>query len=155
LSRSCTLSSAKPKPLILHIILSDDRPASPPFPREHGALHPSVHPRCSDRLHGRYRSRPGQQQPRDPERAGSEALHSSGQRARAALGGAGLSQSPVRARCRAVVLEVIPGADRRPDHGGGCVVEVGDRDCRVEDVDGDIVPGVFSFCEDPVCRAIR
>ena len=89
----------------------------------------------------------------DPERAGSEALHSSGQRARAALGGAGVSQSAVRARCRAVVLEVIPGAGRRPDHGGDCVVEVGDRDIGMEDADGDIVPGVFSFCEDPVCRA--
>ena len=140
---------------ILHIILSDDRPARPPFPRKHGALHSSVHPRCSNCLHGRDRSRPGQQQPRDPERAGSEALHSSGQRTHAAVGGAGVSQSPVRARCRAVVLEVIPGAGGRPDHGGDCVVEVGDRDIGMEDADGDIVPGVFSFCPYPVCGALR
>jgi len=52
-----------------------------------------------------------------------------------------------------VVLEVIPGAVRRPDHGGDCFVEVGDRDRNVEDADGFVVPGVFSFCEDPVCGA--
>jgi len=66
------------------------------------------------------------QERRYPERAGSEALHSSGQRARSAMGGAGVSQSAVRARGRAVVLEVIPGAIRRPDHRGDRAVEVGD-----------------------------
>ena len=91
------------------------------------------------------------QERRYPERAGSDALHSSGQRARAALGGAGLPQSAIRTRCRAVVLEDIPGAVRRPDYGGDCVMEVSDRDLGMEDADGDIVPGVFSFCEDPVC----
>jgi len=54
-----------------------------------------------------------------------------------------------------MVLEVIPGAGCRPDHGGNCVVEVGDRDCCVEDADGDIVPGLFSFSEDPVYWAFR
>jgi len=101
---------------------------------------------------GRDRPRPGQQQPGDPERAGREALHSSGQRARAAVGGAGLPQSPVRARCRAVVLEALPGAGCRPDHGGNRALEVGDRDLGVEDADGDIVPGLFSFGPDPVYR---
>ena len=42
---------------------------------------------------------------------------------------------------------------RRPDHGGDCAVEVGDRDRCVEDADGDIVPGVFSFSKDTVYRA--
>ena len=96
---------------------------------------------------------PSQQQPRDPERAGSDALHSSGQRSCSAVGGTGLSQSTIRARCRAVVLEVIPGAVCRPDHGGNCVVEIGDRDRCMEDADGDIVSGVLSFREDPVCGA--
>jgi len=49
-----------------------------------------------------------------------------------------------------VVLEAISGAVRGPDHGGDCVVEVGDRDLGMEDADRDIVLGVFSFCEDPV-----
>ncbi len=44
--------------------------------REHGALHSSVHPQCGDCLHGSNRSGPVQQQPGDPERAGSEALYS-------------------------------------------------------------------------------
>ena len=30
-------------------------------------------------------------------------------------------------------------------------MEVGDRDICVEDADGFVVPGLFSFCEDPVC----
>ena len=38
-------------------------------------------------------------------------------------------------------------------NGGDCVMEVGDRDRSVEDADGDIVSGVFSFGEDPVCGA--
>ena len=79
----------------------------------------------------------------------------SGQRTRAALGGAGVSQSPVRARCRAVVLEVIPGAGRRPDHGGDCAVEVGDRDRGMEDTDGVVVPGVLPFSPHSVCGACR
>jgi len=103
-----------------------DGPTGPALPCEHGALHAEVHPRRGDCLHGRNRSGPGQQQPGDPERAGSEALYSSGQRARAAVGGAGVSQSTVRPRCRAVVFKIIPGAVRWPDHGSDCVVEVGD-----------------------------
>ena len=55
-----------------------------------------------------------------------------------------LSQFAVRTRCRAVVLEVIPGAVRRLDHGGDCTLEVGDGDCCVEDTDSDIVPDLFS-----------
>lgn len=80
------------------ILSSDDRSASTTLAREHGALHPSVHPRTGNRLHGRYRHRSVQQQSGDPECAGSEALHSLGQRVSAAMGGAGLSQSSVRAR---------------------------------------------------------
>ena len=49
-------------------------------------------------MHGSDRPRPVQQQQGDPERAGSEALHHPGQRARAAVGGQGLHQSAVRAR---------------------------------------------------------
>lgn len=138
---------------MIQIISSDDGPSSPALPREHGALHPAVYSRCGDRVPGRDRPRPGQQQPGDPECAGSEALHISGQRAFAALGRAGLSQSAVRTRCRAVVFEVIPGAVRRPNYGGNCALEVGDRDLGVEDADGDIVPGVFSFGSHTVCRA--
>jgi hypothetical protein len=66
------------------------------------------------------------------------------------MGGAGISQSTVWARCREVVLEVIPGAIRRPDHRGDCAVEVGDGDRCMEDADDDIVSRVFSFGKDPV-----
>ncbi len=54
----------------------------------------------------------------------------------------GLSQSLVRARCRAVVLEVIPRAVLGQDHGGDCIVEIGDGDRSVEDADGDIAMGI-------------
>ena len=103
---------------------------------------------------GRNRSRPDQQQPGDPERAGSDALHSSGQRACAAVGGVGVSQSSVWARRRAVVLEIIPGAVRWPDHGGDRAVEVGDRDRCMEDPHGNIVPGMLSFGPHPVCGIV-
>ena len=59
--------------------------------------------------------------------------------------GAGISQSPVRTRCRAVVFKIILGAVRRLDYRGNCAVEVGDRDCCVEDIDGDIMSGLLSF----------
>jgi len=49
-----------------------------------------------------------------------------------------------------VVLEVIPGAVRRPDNGGDRAVEIGDRDFGMEDADGDIVPGVLSIGSHPV-----
>jgi hypothetical protein len=49
-----------------------------------------------------------------------------------------------------MVLEIIPGANCRPDYGGDRALEVGDRDLGMEDADSDIVPGVFSFGEDPV-----
>ena len=42
------------------------------------------------------------------------------------VGGAGLSQSSVRSRDRAVVLEVIPGAVCRTDYGSSSGEEVGD-----------------------------
>ena len=44
-----------------------------------------------------------------------------------------------------MVFKIIPGAVFRPDLGGDCVMEVGDRDFGMEDADGDIVQGVFSF----------
>ena len=49
-----------------------------------------------------------------------------------------------------MVLEAVSGAARGPDYGGGCAMEVGDRDRRVEDADAVVVPGVFSFGEDTV-----
>jgi len=52
-----------------------------------------------------------------------------------------------------MVFKGIPGAAKRPDHGGDCALEVGDGDFCVEDADGDIVPGVFSFGSYPVCGA--
>jgi hypothetical protein len=88
------------------------------------------------------------------KRAGSEALYISGQRACAALGQEGLPQSTVYPRCRAMLFKVIPGAALRPDHRGDCVREVGDGNRCMEDADGDIVPGVFSFCTYQVCRAL-
>jgi len=54
-----------------------------------------------------------------------------------------------------MVFEVIPGAIHRQDHGGDCTVEIGDRDGCMEDADGDIVSGLLSFREDPVCGAHR
>ena len=71
------------------------------------------------------------------------------------MGGAGVSQSAVRARGRAVVFEVISGANCRPDHGSDCIMEVGDGDGSLEDADGDIVPGVFSIGPHPVYQAYR
>jgi hypothetical protein len=50
-----------------------------------------------------------------------------------------------------MVFEVVSGTVRRPDDGGDCVMEIGDRDLGMEDADGDIVPGVFSFEEDSIC----
>jgi hypothetical protein len=52
-----------------------------------------------------------------------------------------------------VVFEVILGAINWPDHGGDRALEVRDRNIGMEDADGDIVPGVFSFGPHPVCRA--
>src|SRR5208283_2724619 len=69
--------------------------------------------------------------------------------------GADVSQFPVRARCRAVVLEIIPGTVSMPNHGGDCAVEIGNRDGCMEDANGDSVPSVFSFGPHPVCWAIR
>jgi len=69
------------------------------------------------------------------------------------MGGAGLHQPAVRARCRGVVLETLPGADGRPDHGSDRVLEIGDRNRSLEDADAVVVPGVFSFGEDTVCGA--
>jgi hypothetical protein len=69
------------------------------------------------------------------------------------VGGAGVSQSAVRARDRAVVLEAIPGAGCRPDHRGDCVVEVGDRDFCVENTYSDIVSGVFSLGSHSIYRS--
>ncbi len=54
---------------------------------------------------------------------------------------------------QAVFLETLPGAISWSDQRSDCYVEVGDRDRSVEDADGDIVSGVLSFCEDPVCRS--
>ena len=59
-----------------------------------------------------------------------------------------------RAKLNKGVREVLR-AVRRPDHGGDRAVEICDRDRSVEDADGDIVQGVFSFGPHPVCRAIR
>lgn len=56
---------------------------------------------------------------------------------------------------RAVVLEVIPGAVRRPDLKGDCIVEVGDGDRCMEGADGDIVPGVFTPVSHSVCRSCQ
>ena len=52
-----------------------------------------------------------------------------------------------------MVLEGIPGAAKWPDHRGDCALEVGDGDRCIEDADGAIVPGVFSFGSYPVCGA--
>jgi len=49
-----------------------------------------------------------------------------------------------------VVLEVIPGTGCGLDYGSDCAVEVSDRNRCMEDAYGDILPGVFSFGEDPV-----
>ena len=91
-----------------------------------------------------------QQQLGDPERAGSETLYSPGQRARAAVGGAGLHQPAVRARRRGLVFQVVSGAARGQDHGSDRAVDVDDRDRSLEDADAVVVPCVFSFCENTV-----
>ena len=41
-----------------------------------------------------------------------------------------------------MVLEVIPRAVLGQDHGGDCIVEIGDGDRSVEDADGDIAMGI-------------
>ena len=68
-------------------------------------------------------------------------------------GGLGSSNPLIRVLCRAMVFKIIPGAVRWPEHGGDCTLEVGDRDCWVEDADSDIVPGVFSSGSHPFCRS--
>jgi hypothetical protein len=36
------------------------------------------------------------------------------------------------------------------DHGSGRALEAGNRDRSVRDAEGNIVPGLFSLCWDPV-----
>jgi hypothetical protein len=85
------------------------------------------------------------------KRARREALHHPGQRARAAVGREGLSQPPVRARRRGLVLEAVSGAGGRPDDRGHNIVEIGHRDRSLEDADGVVAQGVYSPGKDTVC----
>ena len=71
------------------------------------------------------------------------------------MGGPGVFQSSFWAKCRGVVFEVISGTVSRLNNGGDCIVEIGDRDGSMEDPDGVVVPGVFSFGEDQICWSFR
>ena len=62
---------------------------------------------------------------------------------------------PFGPRVEQRLLEVIPGEVRRPDHRGNCIVGSQRPKPQLEDADGDIVPGVFSFGPYPVYWAFR
>lgn len=76
--------------------------------------------------------------------------YSLGQWARAPLGWEGLPQSSFRARCRGLVLEAVSIAAHMTDHGGDCIVEIGNRNRCMEDSDDDIMQVMFSFGSHPV-----